>query len=237
MVDIPVCYTTCVLCGGFILYLFSPRIIGNLFPPDPQFFSNPECVLPCWQGIRVGETSGTEMADLLSSDLFSYYHTQQIGTQTVYSAQRSTGPTDYGVQAYANNDDVFVVRIQGTNITLGDVINRFGLPDSIHLAVVHNIDSPFAPSIWAILQVYYPEYGLLFQVGDIGASETSAGARVCIEASARVQSVTITEAGSLDVLIRDGFYLGNTDEATVESYRSLLVNWTGFTCVNQPAWQ
>ncbi len=224
-----------VVCGGFVLYLFFPRIIGNLFPPDPQLFSNPECMLPCWQGLRVGETTAVELETFLSSDLFYDYGTSQLTNRVAYGAGRSTGLAEYSVQANTRNGHLFVVRIQRTNITLGDGVNHLGAPDHIRLNVVQNIDSPFAPRMWSVLEVYYPEQGLIFNIGDVGAEETLNGsyATVCLEEQARVLSVVITESGSIDNLILNGIYFNDVTTEMIDLYRNSLTSWTGFTCVER----
>jgi hypothetical protein len=194
----------------------------------PQFFTDPTCVLPCWQNLQVSESTLDEVERVFGDEDFSY-EMERVS----YISYRAEFEDRYFADAIVLDDTLFRMHISAINITLRDMIYHLGTPDYFAIYIIENIDLPFRPAIWGAVEIYYVEQGLIFEIGNVNAQETTNGANVCLDENMRASSVVIVESGDIDTML-NGLHFDEIPARDVSAYRNFLLNWQGFTCTIRP---
>ncbi|MFQ5401090.1 MAG: hypothetical protein ACE5E7_16020 [Anaerolineae bacterium] len=132
-------------------------------PPDTSYLEGKPCAAPCWQGITPGITDEATALKIISDPTLVEQDSIRGGINSIdpsrsgYIYRRvSGGSGGIGLK------DGIVYRIgirPGNDLTLGEVINAFGIPDFVHVE-----DSSQERYCYAV-DLYYLEKGIWVNTG------------------------------------------------------------------------
>lgn len=189
---------------------------------DDSLFSDIPCAAPCWQGIVPGETSRSQAIQILEDSPYIQAESiQEAGTSEEGGATwwwripgRRLQPS-----IWWENDIVQEITLGLTyDLTVGQVVAKFGSPDALHLSTGGVPEHPY----W-IVDLYYTERGIQFKAYTPEFSDV-------IEASTEVGVVIFFIPCSLEERVVDIYCEGN--ENLTQCDASSIVNsmhlWRGY---------
>ncbi len=118
------------------LTLLAVALTNRNRPPDPALveFLGPPCDVPCWHGLRVGETTYEEALLLLDSNPFVSSVSESRGEGIFWRLTESTirGSTDEFNDGRLHFDDSGYLETINISIdeSLGDLLSAMGVPEN-----------------------------------------------------------------------------------------------------------
>lgn len=149
-----------IVCMHLISFFSIRNGIKDIFVPSPS------CKLPCWIGITPGVTSKQEFTNIIDSSpnikkeqrIFFTFYQDFLKTLEIKVKFQPLKPRIH-MDAMFYKDKVATIDIyQNIDITLGEIINEFGTPESVLI-------DGYAPHVSrANLNLYYPSKGIIFSL-------------------------------------------------------------------------
>jgi hypothetical protein len=218
---------------GIILVIANASLIYLILTADPfdqprtldlLFFTDENCRISCWQGLRVSQSSAMDVVRLLGNEPFEILEWTRTpdGVALIYARHERGWRISAGIQ----NDALQFLEITGSGVDMdaSDVIAVLGEPEYVSIG--------YSPSMQfdeyeAFMTLFYPQQGYVFRL------QNSPGLRarlnqnreieICGTQDAWVVSVQVTESGSIDELRTRSRYYNEPN--------LMLETWSGFGCV------
>ena len=139
-------YTTLLLVGLAACVAVQPsgRLLGGLVPQ----------MSPCWLDICPGRTQAREAWAHLRNQIIPLGGEIQDNGDSLYSSI-ATADDAASTWAFVHDGVVYTIAFEGPQVSLGQVVDRYGRPDSI-AAVFHQVDTKRLRIL-----LYYPTKGVI----------------------------------------------------------------------------
>ncbi len=220
-------------CGSFLLYLafFIIIIIGIILAirSHQTAIEISECELPCWHGITVGTTQEDEVIRIFddfsgmnyqltnySSDM--YFNNIEVLYFRLYPGLLNLSKVN-GHVFIKENETIFLSLEGNIGLKAHYLIERFGEPEYVYSKPLHG-----EFYLISSLSVFYPEYGLIFELNIPYISQK-------IRRNSKVVSVSIISSEKFQTFINEsGYYPIDTEDG------SIFVPWSGYGEVEGKYW-
>ncbi len=201
--------------------------------PDIHFFSDPKCMVACWQGLRPGETTRNETADYLRKVATADLKTSPYGYYTLYIVFYQH---PVSIAAVVSPTHLVSLELSGySNLDLDKVVKALGNPPYVRMSYGPNPDGSLALTV----DLYYPQEGFMFslQNGSGFSIERTTGdkVRICLRQEAVVSQAKVVAPGTIEAMASTTeLPFATPSRADLSSLMAHLTSWPGFTCISQP---
>lgn len=212
-------------------------------PADIGLFDDPTCVLACWQGLRPGQSTLSDIEAFYSMnfDRFSSRNFHRFGThinsveeRTMFSAIHNS--RDYNIMAFFEGDrlvNIFLIanRFPGFDLQISTILETLGSPEyefaSYEMAHV-------TPTVYPYINLYYPEAGYMFRADLEVRSRSDDDIEVCVQADTNISRIHIVDPGPISDLIIPYYMSTEMSSERVEALVNDLGQWEGYRCYSFP---
>jgi len=140
-----------VLSIALVMFIFAARFIGSTqpLPEAVQALHLTDCALPCWLGITPGETTFDEAVQRITAShpAISDIEAAESTAGGWYQVGSATVPIIVVADNHGIIAQIMLITTDVKDLTVGDVVNYFGMPtcvDSKLVLVIYSSQTAFA---------------------------------------------------------------------------------------------
>jgi hypothetical protein len=217
-----------------ILSLFMAACAPKLIPIS--MFENPQCVSACWQNLRPGVSTQSEVVHVFSSaynDFRPYYDV--AGEYRSFISNSGSGGLSATIYFDPEQDSLLKLYLNaaigdGFDLNLSKIIATLGESKYTYLSAL-TVEGAIRTNA-AILHLYYPEDGYIFEVEIPTHPIQNDTLIMCPEETSLADAIFVLESGTIEnaVAVENIGLVPKKNDQDITDFVHQLKPWSGFVC-------